>query len=63
MSDMKCDALQQQGIKIDERVALPDDMIPPDARVEIEAKIAAGYFAGNGTRRDSAGTVGRGFDE
>ena len=28
-----------------------------------EAKIAAGYFNGNGTRRDFAGTVGRGFDE
>jgi hypothetical protein len=38
-------------------------MIPPDARVEIEAKIAAGYFDGNGARRDYAGTVGRGFNE
>jgi GTP cyclohydrolase II len=63
MSDMKCDALIRQGIAIDERVQLPDDMIPPDARVEIEAKIAAGYFNGNDTRRDYAGTVGRGFDE
>jgi GTP cyclohydrolase II len=63
MSDMKCDALVRQGIAIDERVQLPDDMIPPDARVEIEAKIAAGYFDGNGTRRDYAGTVGRGLNE
>jgi len=33
---------------IDERVPLPDDMIPTDARgrLEIEAKLAAGYFAG-----------------
>jgi GTP cyclohydrolase II len=63
MSDMKCEALTRQGIEIDERVPLPDHMVPPDARVEIEAKIAAGYFAGNGPRRDHAGTVGRGLDE
>jgi GTP cyclohydrolase II len=63
MSDMKCDALIRQGIAIDERVALPDEMIPPDARVEIEAKIAAGYFVGDGRHLDYAGTVGRGLDE
>ena len=63
MSDMKCDALIRQGIQIDERVPLPDDMIPPDARVEIEAKLAAGYFAGELARGDFAGTVGRGFNE
>jgi GTP cyclohydrolase II len=63
MSDMKCDALQRQGIAIDERVALPDEMIPPDARVEIEAKIAAGYFAGNRMLQASEGAVGRGLDE
>ena len=63
MSDMKYDALLRQGITIDERVSLPDEMIPPDARVEIEAKIAAGYFAGNRPRADHAGTVGRGLNE
>ena len=63
MSDMKCDALLRQGITIDERVPLPDDMIPPDARVEIEAKLAAGYFAGERSRGDFAGTVGRGLHE
>src|SRR5215470_2262730 len=63
MSDMKCDALVRQGIAIDERVPLPDDMIPPDARVEIEAKLAAGYFAGERPRGDYAGTVGRGLNE
>jgi len=63
MSDMKCDALERQGIAIGERVPLPEDMIPPDARVEIEAKLAAGYFAGDGRRLDFAGTVGRGLDE
>jgi len=44
-------------------VPLPDDMIPPDARVEIEAKLAAGYFAGERSRGDYAGTVGRGLYE
>jgi GTP cyclohydrolase II len=63
MSDMKCDALIRQGISIDERVPLPDEMIPPDARVEIEAKIAAGYFAGDGRHLNYAGTVGRKLDE
>src|SRR5262244_3187257 len=63
MSDMKCDALVRQGIAIDERVPLPDDMIPPDARVEIEAKLAAGYFAGERPRGDYAGTVGRDLNE
>ena len=63
MSDMKCDALVRQGIQIDERVPLPDGMIPPDARVEIEAKIAAGYFAGDRPRGMPVGTVGRGLYE
>ena len=63
MSDMKCDALIRQGIAIDERVPLPDDIIPPDARVEIEAKLAAGYFAGERPRGDYAGTVGRDLNE
>jgi len=44
-------------------VPLPDDMIPPDARVEIEAKLAAGYFAGERPRGDYAGTVGRDLNE
>ena len=47
MSDMKYDALVRQGITIDERVPIPDELIPADARVEIEAKIAAGYFTGD----------------
>jgi hypothetical protein len=63
MSDMKCDALLRQGITIEERVALPEGMIPPEARVEIEAKIAAGYFAGERLACQPTGTVGRGLDE
>lgn len=44
MSDMKHDALVSQGIEIVERVPIPDDLIPPDAHVEMDAKKAAGYF-------------------
>ncbi|KAK9458315.1 GTP cyclohydrolase N terminal-domain-containing protein [Dipodascopsis uninucleata] len=44
MSNMKYDAIVSQGIPIHERVPIPDDMIPEDSRVEIDAKIHAGYF-------------------
>ena len=63
MSDMKCDALTRQGISIDERVPLPAEMIPPDARVEMEAKLAAGYFGGDRLRRNGASAIGRGLNE
>jgi GTP cyclohydrolase II len=43
MSDMKHDAIVDQGIPILERVPIPDEMIPEDGRVEIDAKIHAGY--------------------
>ncbi|KAG8623662.1 hypothetical protein KVT40_008638 [Elsinoe batatas] len=44
MSNMKHDAIVASGIPIHERVPIPDDMIPEDSRVEIDAKIHAGYF-------------------
>ena len=44
MSDMKYNAIVNSGIKIVERVPIPDDLIPADAKVEIEAKKAAGYY-------------------
>jgi GTP cyclohydrolase II len=44
MSNMKFDAITQSGIEIVQRIAIPDDLIPQDARVEMEAKKAAGYF-------------------
>ena len=44
MSDMKYDALIEQDIEIAERVPIPEKLIPADARVEIEAKKAAGYY-------------------
>lgn len=44
MSNMKHDAIVSQGISIIERIELPEDLIPADSRVEIDAKITAGYF-------------------
>jgi GTP cyclohydrolase II len=44
MSNMKYDAITQSGIEVGERVNIPDELIPADARVEMDAKKAAGYF-------------------
>lgn len=43
MDSMKHDAIVEQGIPIHERVEIPEEMIPADSRVEIDAKIHAGY--------------------
>lgn len=44
MSDMKYNAIVQSGIQVVRRVSIPDELIPKDAHVEMEAKKAAGYF-------------------
>jgi GTP cyclohydrolase II len=44
MSNMKYDAIVRAGIEVGERVKIPDELIPADARVEMDAKMAAGYF-------------------
>jgi GTP cyclohydrolase II len=44
MSNMKYDAITGSGIEVGERVNIPDELIPEDARVEMDAKMAAGYF-------------------
>jgi GTP cyclohydrolase II len=44
MSNLKYDAITASGIEVVERIKLPDDLIPADARVEMDAKKAAGYF-------------------
>jgi GTP cyclohydrolase II len=50
MSNMKYDAIVNSGIKILERffinlrVEIPDDLVPDDAKVEMDAKVVAGYF-------------------
>jgi len=45
MSNMKYDAITGAGIAVGERVPIPDELVPADARVEIDAKTAAGYFS------------------
>jgi len=44
MSNMKFDAITGSGIEVGERINIPEELIPADARVEIDAKMAAGYF-------------------
>lgn len=44
MSNRKYDAITGSGIEVGERVNIPDELIPADARVEMDAKMAAGYF-------------------
>jgi GTP cyclohydrolase II len=65
MSNMKYDALVAGGIEIGERVPIPDDLVPDDASVEMEAKKAAGYFTPEGapSEEDLKKTVGRDLKE
>jgi len=44
MSNMKYDAIVGSGIEVGTRVRIPEALVPEDARVEIAAKKAAGYF-------------------
>jgi GTP cyclohydrolase II len=65
MSNDKYDAITGSGIEVGERVKIPDELVPADARVEIEAKIAAGYFT-DGSVPDAdrlAATKGRNLVE
>ncbi len=65
MSNMKYDAIVGSGIEVGERVPIPDELVPPDASVEMEAKKAAGYYAPEGAK-DAGGlkdVVGRGLEK
>ncbi|PYI09553.1 GTP cyclohydrolase II [Aspergillus sclerotiicarbonarius CBS 121057] len=64
MSNMKHDAIVEQGIPIYERIPIPDDMIPEDSRVEIDAKIHSGYFTTGRqiTEDDLKEVKGRGWE-
>jgi len=44
MSNLKYDPLVASGIEVKERLSIPEDMIPADAKVEMDAKKAAGYY-------------------
>ena len=65
MSDMKHDALVDQGIEIGERLDIPSHLIPEDAHVEMEAKKAAGYFTNEDPKRggDLSKVKGRKMEE
>ncbi len=54
MSNMKYDAIVGSGIEVGERVQIPDDLIPADAKVEMEAKKAAGYFTPDDIKKGEA---------
>ncbi|EPX72201.1 GTP cyclohydrolase II [Schizosaccharomyces octosporus yFS286] len=45
MSNMKYDAIVNSGIPILQRVTIPEELIPADSQVEIDAKIQSGYFS------------------
>jgi GTP cyclohydrolase II len=44
MSNDKFDAIVRSGIEVVERIEIPEDLVPADAHVEIEAKKASGYY-------------------
>ncbi|WPB76430.1 GTP cyclohydrolase II [Archangium violaceum] len=64
MSDMKHDAIVRSGIEILERVPIPDELVPADAKVEMEAKKAAGYFTTGkvATKEELVEVKGRALD-
>jgi GTP cyclohydrolase II len=65
MSNMKYDAIVRAGIAIKERVSIPPELIPADAKVEMDAKMAAGYFTKTGVpdAEELAKAKGRGLNE
>jgi GTP cyclohydrolase II len=65
MSNMKYDAIVGSGIEVVNRISIPDELIPKDAHVEIEAKKAAGYFSVDGAKgkEELKKVKGRDIDE
>lgn len=65
MSNMKYDAIVNSGIKVVNRISIPDYLVPADAQVEMEAKKAAGYFnkGPKKTKEDLKRVKGRKIDE
>ncbi|KAI8647735.1 GTP cyclohydrolase N terminal-domain-containing protein [Parasitella parasitica] len=62
MSNMKHDAIVGSGIPIIERVPIPEELIPADSRVEIDAKVAAGYFTSGSVLTEQELTQVKGRD-
>jgi GTP cyclohydrolase II len=65
MSNMKYDAIVESGIHIRERVPIPEELIPQDAQVELEAKKAAGYYSPGlpARAKDLTAVIGRKLEE
>ncbi|KAN0062263.1 hypothetical protein ACQY0O_005444 [Thecaphora frezii] len=64
MSNMKYEAAVNSGITIKNRYELPEHLIPADGRVEIDAKIEAGYFSGKTvSEADLKSTIGRHWED
>ena len=65
MSNMKYDAIVNSGIEVKNRISIPDNLIPQDAQVEMEAKKAAGYFSKEPqkTKEELEKVKGRKIDE
>lgn len=65
MSNMKYDAIVKSGITVENRISIPENLIPQDAMVEMEAKKAAGYFHKDGAKSKDAlkKVTGRQIDE
>ena len=66
MSDMKYNAIVNTGIKIENRIEIPKELVPEDAQVEITAKVFHGYNAGetyaNVDAEDMKNTKGREYN-
>jgi GTP cyclohydrolase II len=64
MSDLKFGPLVESGIRVVQRVEIPEGLIPADARVEMDAKKAAGYFTERPpSESDLLAPKGRGLTE
>ena len=45
MSNFKYDSIVKSGIDVKQRVSIPNELIPKNAQVEMDAKKAAGYYS------------------
>lgn len=63
---MKYNAIVNTGIKIVNRIEIPQELVPADAQVEITAKVFHGYNAGEAYKgideADMANTKGRDYE-
>lgn len=64
MSNLKYDAIVQSGIEVVERISIPEELVPADAQVEMNAKKAAGYYTEDEVPDDVSlkQTLGRHYD-